>query len=276
MVRMIATDIDGTLLPSGNSRIPDRVLRALAQAMKEGIDVVPASGRMIQLIPEELMQLPGIRYVISCNGAAITEMESRECLFEKRIPAVQAAELLRMICRYDAYGCVYLPDGAYNWSTLPSKLSFFYGNRIPFFSQNPQKDLASYVEKRGTAVEKIFIAVFSQEEKDKIRRELGNIPGIHITSSSMWNLEINHIEADKGRALSWLSQELNIPAQDILAMGDNENDYTMLTFAGQAIVPANGTEITRHIATHIVPECEKCGTAVYLEEYVLESLGKRV
>ena len=77
------------------------------------------------------------------------------------------------------------------------------------------------------------------------------------------------MEADKGQALAWLSRELEISSGEILAMGDNENDYTMLTFAGTAIVPANGTDVTRQIATCVVPDCLRCGTAEYLETHVL-------
>ncbi len=269
-IRMIATDIDGTLLPAGYARIPERVLCALRRALEAGIYVVPASGRMCSVIPEELMELPGVRYAISCNGAAVTDRKTGECIYSKRIPEDQAAELLRRLQKYDVYTCAYLPDGAYNWNRLHPGLAVHYSNRLPFFRQNPCEDLAAFVEEHGMPVEKIFVAVFSPEERDRVRREMGTLPGIHITSSSPRNLEINHIEADKGRALSWLSRHLGISAEHILALGDNENDYTMLTFAGTAVAPANATDVVRGIATEIVPDCARCGAAVCLERLLGE------
>lgn len=274
-IKMIATDIDGTLLPFGMSRVPERVLRALQRALDEGIQVVPVSGRIVNFVPKELLELKGTRYVITCNGASIMDLKTGECVYRKGIPESRAAELLRMLKNYDVYTCVYLPDGPYNWSEIHPKIFVQYSNRLHFsdrlslFRQNPREDLAAFLEEKGVPVDKIFVAVFSPEERDRIRRELSDMPGIHVTSSSAQNLEINHVEADKGRALSWLSRYLDIPAENILAMGDNENDYSMLTFAGSAIVPANGTDVIRKMATEIVPDCELCGTALYLERHVL-------
>lgn len=265
-IRLIATDIDGTLLPSGWNAIPERVLRALAEAMRRGIDVVPCSGRLRDALPPELMALPGLRYAITCNGASVTDLRDGSCIYQKRIPDSRTAELLERLKNYDVYSCVYLPEGAFNWSELHPGLWKTYRNRIPFFSQNPKKDLAAFVEEHGEWAEKIFVAVFDQGERDRIRRELAELPDIHITSSSKWNLEINHVEADKGRALAWLARHLELVPEQVLAMGDNENDFTMISYAGTAIVPENGTEVIRGMATRVVPPCEECGTAVFLEE----------
>ena len=270
-IRLIASDIDGTLLPAGAERIPDRALRALAAASARGILVVPASGRLISAIPPELLEVPGIRYVITCNGASVMDLQTGESIYDKRIPAELAADLLRKLKNYDVYSCVYLPDGPHNWSSLHPGLMIHYSNRIPFFSIDPHDDLADYVEERGIPAEKIFVAVFSVEERDRLRRELGNLHGIYVTSSSAWNLEINHVEADKGSALAWLSRRLDIPPEEILAMGDNENDFSMLSFAGTAVVPANGTPVIRRIATAVVADCALCGTAAYLEKAVLKA-----
>ena len=268
-IRLIASDIDGTLLPAGAERIPNRCLTALAKAAEQGIQVVPASGRLISAIPRELLDIRGIRYVITCNGASVLDRVTGESIYDKRIPAELAADLLRLLKNFDVYSSLYLPDGPHNWSRLPPELMIHYSNRIPFFSIDPHDDLAEYAEERGVAAEKIFVAVFSSEERDRLRRELGGIQGIYVTSSSSRNLEINHVDADKGSALAWLSRNLDIPPENILAMGDNENDLSMLSFAGTAIVPANGTPVIRRIASAVVADCAQCGTAAYLEQNVL-------
>ncbi len=268
-IQMIALDIDGTILPFGGTRIPDRILRALSRALEAGIEIVPASGRILWALPEELVSLPGVRCAITCNGAAVTDLVTGTCLYRRSIPEGQAAEILRMLTSYDVYTCAYLPDGPHNWGTLPPQIEEQYRTRLRLFHQSPHEDLADYVENSGQPVDKIFVAVFQPEERDRIRRELSGIPGIHVTSSSDKNLEINQVDADKGRALSWLSRDRGIPAESILAMGDNENDYTMLTFAGTAVVPANATDVIRETATEIVPDCRLCGAAVYLERTLL-------
>lgn len=268
-IRLIATDIDGTLLPSGWDHIPERTLNALQAAIDRGIFVVPCSGRLLGALPADLMALRDITWCITCNGASVIYLPTGECIYQRRIDCELAAELLRRLENYDVYASVYLPDGPYNRSVLPEKLKEHHASRIPYFSIHPQRDLPAFIESHGVAAEKIYIAAFSQEERERVRREFSNIPGIHITSSSKWNLEINNSEADKGRALAALSRHLGIPAENILAMGDNENDYTMLIFAGTAIVPANGTDVIRGIATDVVADCRRCGTAAWIEQNVL-------
>ena len=265
-IRMIATDIDGTILPSGRNLIPERVLNALAEALRRGIAVVPASGRLLSAIPRELMELPGLPFAISCNGASVTDLHTGECIYDRRIPEGRAAELLEKLTHYDVYTCVYLPEGAFNWDRIHPGLWKTYPNRIDFFSQNRRNNLAEFVEKHGQRAEKIFVAVFDQKERDRIRREFAEFTDIHVTSSSRWNLEINHAGADKGQALAWLARRRGLRAEQVLAMGDNENDFTMLTYAGTVIVPENATEVIKRLATEIVPPCEEAGTAVYLEK----------
>ena len=270
MIRMIATDIDGTLLPAGHSSIPTRVLTALERAIAQGIPVVPTSGRMLVDLPMELLTLPGVRYAITCNGAAITDLTTEERIFERSIPAAFAAEILRELSHYRVYTSVYMSDGNRNHKEYPEEMLSFYPERYAFFRHRPEEDLPSFLEERGEGVDKIFIACYDMKEKDRIRREMGNIPGILITTSSPRNLEINYKNADKGQAVTWLGQYLGIPIEEILAMGDNENDYNMLSVAGKTVVPENGTDIVKRMATWVVPPCEACGVATFLEKHVLK------
>lgn len=270
MTRMIISDIDGTLLPAGKTEIPGRVLAALQSAIDQGVEVVIASGRMYSDIPKPLIDLKGSRYVISCNGASVVEKSTGKTLFAQRIPAGQAADILRRLRGYQCYPCVYLADGVHNWEELPEGLDELYPLRREFFRKNPHPDLASWLEEGTGDVEKIFVAVLNDEERHAIRRELSKLPGIHVTTSSPKNLEVNHIQADKGSALSWLCRYLDISVSDVVAMGDNENDYNMLSMAGTAVVPANAVEVVLDLATVVAPACKQCGMAVYIENNILK------
>ena len=106
-IRLIATDLDGTLVPAGGST-PERVLLTLEEAMRRGILVVPATGRTLTSIPPEISGLSGIRYIISSNGAAITDRKERRRIHETLIPAPAAAEILRRLSVYGVYSCAYI------------------------------------------------------------------------------------------------------------------------------------------------------------------------
>ena len=253
-IRMIATDIDGTILPAGDREISAGIIEALKDAAAAGVIVVPATGRLYSNMPQQLLDIPAVRYIITSNGASIIDRKEGGPVYQQLIPAALGAELLRKLSHYHVYTSAYLTDGVYNWSVLPEELKVNYAYRIPFFSQNPKEDLPGFVEAHGVPVEKIFTAIFEEEDKERIRREMGDIPGIRITTSTRWNLEVNAARADKGTAVKWLAEKLGIARENILAMGDNENDLTMLTYAGVTAIPENSSPALEGLASYCLPD----------------------
>lgn len=109
------------------------------------------------------------------------------------------------------------------------------------------------------------MAVGDPDTRNMIRQEFGDLPGLHLTSSSSYNLEFNRCDADKGKALRWLCDYLEIPMNQVLAMGDNENDHTMLQTAGITIAPENASDETKLLVSQVVAACREGGTADFTE-----------
>ncbi len=269
MVRLIATDLDGTLIPAGKP-IPPDVLEALRQALAQGVPVVPASGRSLAAIPEEILSLPGLRYVISSNGAMIQDVQERKLLRQVLMAAPEAAKLLRMLVEEGVYSCVYCGNRIYNWQWLPEYLARYFPGRMPIFRQNPREDLAAFLEEQGFGVEKIFIAVHDPDKRRRIRDQIRHWPQVQITSSSDWNLEINRLGADKGSALAWLAARLGVPQEETAALGDNENDRSMLAFAGRSAAPESAEPEIRALAGETFPPCQEGGAAQWIRKLLEE------
>ncbi len=269
MIRLIATDLDGTLIPHGR-KIPEPVLQALQKALDLGIQVVPASGRSLAAVPPEILGLSGLRYVISSNGAMVQDLQKNQVLRRVLLPAPEAAELLRFLHREKVYSCVYSENQIYNWRALPENLERYYPSRMTIFHQNPQEDLAAFLEQRGLGIEKIFVAVWDREQRNKIRRELDRWTDAQVTSSSLWNLEVNRKGADKGSALAWLAGMLKISREEVAALGDNENDRTMLAFAGRPAAPEDGTPETKALAGELFSPCGEAGAAEFVQKILLD------
>ena len=84
-VRLIAFDLDGTTLVR-HQFISEANQRALREAARRGMALVPASGRMKDFLPQEITSLPGVRYAITANGACVYELDTGLGVWQCLIP----------------------------------------------------------------------------------------------------------------------------------------------------------------------------------------------
>lgn len=265
-VRLLAVDLDGTIVPKGRS-ITEEAVAALQSVIDNGVILVPATGRCLENVPEQILGLKGLRYVISSNGAVVMDMEQGKPIHRSLIPWRQTVSMLRMLTMKDAYSCVYADNHIYNRKTLPE-----FMNRPDYlkgvFCKNTVDDLPRFIEERRMGAEKIFIAVWEPDVRSKLRMKLMKRPGIVISSSSVRNLEVNRLGTDKGVALRFLAGKLNLKREEIAAAGDNENDLQMLRFAGTAMVPSDGTPEAKAEASVITAPCTEDGVAQYISSFL--------
>ena len=73
MIKMVCSDLDGTLL-NRNNEVTLATRQAIARAVEHGVVVVPATGRPLASLPPVVAKLPGIRYAITSNGAAVWDL----------------------------------------------------------------------------------------------------------------------------------------------------------------------------------------------------------
>lgn len=272
-IRMLATDLDDTLLDS-QKVFRAEVATALRHAVEAGLEVVPATGRQLNSIPKEILGTPGIRYCITSNGARIYDLADNTILLEDCFSEVTALELLEEAEKYDVLMAVYMDGVGYAQrrdldflkGVLPEPvLEYFRNARIP------TDDLLGFVRQHGGKVEKISLHFTNQTEREEALRTLSRRADTEVTASSRTNLELNTKTANKGAAMMFLVERLGIGAEQIAAMGDSANDRTMLQTAGWAIVMDNATPEIKALADMIAPDCEEGGAAVAIEE-LLEKL----
>ncbi len=273
-IRLIATDMDGTLL--NDDKINSEVnLQALRTCLERGIYVVPATGRTAMGVPKELRTLPGVRYVIAANGACVFDLEENRELCSCRLSpqlAVQVMELARASeddIMYDAY-----QDGA--GYTMPC-----FHNNLEKYTVSPEiaalvrrtrrvvDDNITYIKEQNRNVDKINMFFVDMEARMWMRDRLKSVPGLSVTSSLPNNLEINALGADKGRALLFLIQYLGLKREETMAVGDGENDLSMIRAAGIGVAMANGLESVKNAASHITLNNNEGGVAAAINQLAL-------
>lgn len=270
---IIALDMDGTLLDN-SGKVSDRNMCVLRKLIDEGHYVVPASGRALPLLPNEVKNLKGIKYAVLENGAVIWDWENDIALKKHKIPEGMTQNILnRLLEEYPnaVYYTEIFSDGkAYVEQRDIEKLkdANIYGNFAEYMLNNHVfvENLKEQPEFLNTA-EKINIYFEDITISEKFRAEWKNIHDINVTTSVNGNAEFNKAGINKGIGLKELAQRLGISKRNIIAMGDNDNDLEMLEQAGTAAAMGNAADDIKEVADIVAEDNDSDGVAVFLEQY---------
>lgn len=158
-VRMIAFDLDGTLLTT-DKRLTDETRRTLEQAAKKGILLVPATGRPLTGMPAEVLGIPGVRYAVTANGARVVSTEDGKILREKLISVEKARKVLDIYGEYDTLREIYYDGRGYVEARQIEELDHFV----------PDPNMAEYMRSTRTGVPDLM-EKFCQENRamDKVQ-----------------------------------------------------------------------------------------------------------
>ena len=263
-VKIIALDLDGTLL-THDKRLTERTRETLRKAAEQGNWIVPATGRALKAIPAEILRLPFLRYVISINGASVSDEVTGERLYSANIPLRTAMALMDFAKQYDCmYDCYWQDTG---WSNR----SFLDRIRLILNSRQPVDDLERMISERADSVQKVQLCFRDLEERTAAKMAIeSSFPNIVATSSFRNNLELNWKTADKGIGLLRLAEHLGLSASDTIAFGDSSNDLSMLRAAGIGVAMGNASEEVKAACGAVTLTNDQNGVAAYLEQYILK------
>ncbi|MBR6115802.1 MAG: HAD family phosphatase [Oscillospiraceae bacterium] len=272
-IRLIALDLDGTLLNS-NKELTPRSRAALEAAAARGAEIVPATGRFYRAMPEAVRALPFVRWAITINGAAVRDVAAGRDIYRRTIPAAEAAEIMAFLDPLPVIYDAYIDGWGYMTAAMQEKAADYCPN--PFSLEmirtlrSPVPELKRYVLERGEGVQKVQFFTMDLALRGRMLRELdGRFEGIRTTSSVANNVEINHAQANKGDALAALATHLGIGLDRVMAFGDGLNDVQMLRAAGLGVAMGGAPEEVRACADLVADTCDSDGAARVIEEYVL-------
>jgi len=274
-IKLIASDLDGTFLKDDKT-IPEENLKAFEACAAKGVEIVPATGRLVAGIPEEIRNLSGVRYVIGTNGALITDLWENKEISACRIKNELAVSILMLAqnskddIMYDAYidGLGYTSEYFYEHADKYAPSAAVA--KLIRKTRQPMENHVSAVKNSGKDVEKVNMFFVSMEARQRMREMLAQIPGIFVSSSLPNNLEINAVGADKGSALLRLAEYLGISREETMAFGDGENDVTMIRNAGIGVAMENGEDCVKAVADHITCSNNENGVAEAIRQFVLK------
>lgn len=264
---MIASDMDGTLLTSHLS-ISELNKDAVLKAQEQGIEFMVATGRAYTEAKPPLEDA-GIRCgMITGNGAQAFDVDGNE-IFTISIDKKIAKKVMAILRESGLYFELMTSKGVYS-DSQPQRLENFatlLAENIPHITFKMAIAMASthlnmlhinYTESYDELIESDDIEVLKvitfsdggQEVLQPIAREIEKLDDVHVTSSFPNNIEINHIEAQKGVAVKRLAEAKGIDLKEVMTIGDNFNDVSMLEVAGVSFAMGNAEDGVKKVAKY--------------------------
>ena len=271
-IKLVAIDMDGTFLDS-NCRVPKRNLEAIQKAMAKGVIIVPATGRCYRNTKKAAFEgVEGISYYITANGAVVVDAAKEEVIFEKAIPAKAAKEVYEIAKRYPAFIEIYTGLDVYVDEKGINHL--FSGQVMKSYCEQiietatRVKDLSAIVGDSNILVSKYHILSQNVEENVKLRDEIAAIEGLNPISVIPQNIELVEGVWSKKDGLQKVMEICGVSKDEVLVIGDSNNDYDAMEWATHAVAMGNATDRVKAVASDITGTNDEAGVAQTLEKYL--------
>ncbi len=271
MVRLLAHDLDDTLL-SEELTISNENMKAVKAAEAAGVTVLLASGRTLfsmRRFGRELGMWGRPGFMITNNGATVVSTETEAVVLERPLePAVgiEAWEIVQrhgMTMQYYGDGDIFAA-GPSHYTDEDCKLTGQRWHQVESFG-------ASLTVPRTK-----FVIPGDPEALKPVEAELKAVLGhaANIFTSKPYFLEILRADADKGTALAYVADVLDIPVENVMAIGDSMNDYGMLSWAGVSVAMANARDEVKEVARFVTERThQENGVAEAIERFIPEAFA---
>ena len=266
--KIVASDLDGTLLDD-NSEISLENMNAITELYEKGVFFVPSSGRSFSEMPDEIKTSKYIRYLIASNGAVVFDKLTNDnimmCMekdFLKGILDILYSYRTHLTYRYN--GNCYVDKEYYNeasykyYNVWECHIRVITEFGIP--TENFKEELYSLDN-----IEVISIFFHSEKERLECKKRLLEHGGLQVVEACENNLEIMSDKAGKGNALHKLCDKLGIDYNCTIAVGDSDNDASIVKAAGLGLAVENARQSLKNVADAVA-----CRNTENVVDYILK------
>lgn len=237
MIKLIASDLDGTLL-NEKGTLSDKTIEMINASQQAGIRWIVSTGRTLRTA-SDIMKLAGVscEYLL-LNGAEFRKSNG-ELIFQTSIKKQQAVKLIQHLQRMEI-------DFEINTSIGDFSTDCGFCNTArPMLTE---KELL----KPEIEIQKIFVFEKNRKCLKEIKKDLQELAGITITSSADWNIEITDCQSTKGSMLETIADHYGLSKDEILVFGDGENDLSMFSRFPHSRAMGNAVKSLKEIAEKVI------------------------
>jgi hypothetical protein len=265
-IELLAIDLDGTTV-NHDIDISPRVLNAVKAAIAKGVRVTIATGRNVPSTRPFVVRF-GVNAPVVCQqGGMIYDYATETALHKLTLPHELACELAALEREHPTWKAV-----MYQNDRLYVTDSDFFARLDGLVGFNPiaTPDLCHVLDQ--TDADKILFTLDPEEAPEALRIVTAFVSNrATVVQSHAMFVEVNPLGADKGAALKRLASDLGIPRENVMAIGDQGNDATMVEWAGVGVAMGNANVLTKSVADWIAPTIDEDGAAIAIEQFILDS-----
>lgn len=263
MIRLIALDIDDTLVISGKP-VSERNAEAIRKAREKGVKVMIATGRGFAGSAPIRDQLHLDEPVINYGGALVSDGITGKPLYTHYLKEEEVRKCFEAADRYGLHAQIYDGDSVIfrEWNAFTEA----YTNVMHL----PYRIDPNLLQGDLSTTPKVLMYTDPANVQEMIKKVSAMLPDtVHVLTSKPGFLEIGNVSTDKASALAWVSSYLGISREEVAAIGDNTLDLSMIQWAGTGCCVANGGDEIKKAADRILPSCADDGVAYYIENEIL-------
>src|SRR5262245_27491214 len=279
MIRLLAIDIDGTLLDS-RSKLPEAHRDAVVDAYARGIEIALVTGRSFHFTLPVANLLP-IPLTLVCNNGALVKTKSGETAMRHPLPREVARRVLTDMREFeDSVAIIFDRANGDERQMVFERMDWSHPHRRGYFEKNKAYISRAPVTLAEMLTEDPVQVMFNGgvQPMRALRSALRAMPiadqfAVAITEYETRDfalVDVNAARCSKGTTLARWVEHRGLTRDEVMAVGDNRNDVEMLDFAGTAVVMGNATDALKARGYQITGTHDEGGLATAIRRFIAD------
>lgn len=272
--KLLALDLDGTTLTSQNTILPE--VKAAIEKAKQHLQVMVVTGRHHTAAKPYYIELGLDTQSICCNGTYIYDYPNKSVITENSIPKDIGEQFITLAEKEDLKILMYVTDAMTISKTKPVEFVAKLEAWAKKFSDDIRPDIRRIDSFKQTLAENAYLWKFVVEGEAESVAEFIQLPFIqqNFTAEQSWinRFDFSYKGNTKGARLTEYLAKNNISVDEVIAIGDNFNDISMLEIAGLGVAMAHSEDEVKASANYVTSEDNNGkGIIEVIEKFIFES-----
>ena len=262
MIKLVATDIDGTILGLSANDFTPEVKNCIQKLENKGIKVVLVTGRMHSAACNVSKTLHLKTPIVSFQGGLVKDLTSGETLYEKTLSPTRAEEIITWARKNNIHVNLYLNDTLYVEKDCEEIHRYVDRQKVPYTVCNFDKLELKHINK-------ILLIDYENEQRvtDWLNHLQTAMPEVYVVKSTPSFCEVSNAGATKACAVRFLQNYWGISPEETLTIGDQNNDIELLKAGGISVAMGNATEELKTYADYITDTVDNDGFVKAMEKF---------